>query len=374
MSIKFIESKGVYEVSVHRRHPKTGQPTTARRRSNLKGEPIKTEAEARRVHEQLLSGMLDRFKDLVIPRWGKAIDQYCDEALKRGLMSSTVENYRLGLRAHTLEIWGRRRVNEITTQEIRELMRDKLGEYSEAHRKSVLKFIRAVFNHALEIGAISRNPCPEMKFRIGDKIKGCLTEPQVRAFLEKARELDSEWYYHWALALYTGMRNGELFALTWDKVNFDTRMIKIDTSWNNQDGFKSTKSGDDRQVEIAPNLMPVLQELKLKFGNVSTFVLPRIHAWEKGEQARELRMFLMGMGLPSIRFHDLRATWATILLSKGVPPIKVMYAGGWKDMKTMCIYMRKAGVEIKGMMDGMDLHNPSREPGKLILFSGGQSQ
>jgi integrase len=91
----------------------------------------------------------------------------------------------------------------------------------------------------------------------------------------------------------------------------------------------------------------------------SEFVLPRIRAWDKGDQARELRMFLMGMGLPAIRFHDLRATWATILLSKGVPPIKVMIAGGWKDIKTLMIYMRKAGVEIQGIMDDMDLTTPA---------------
>ena len=41
------------------------------------------------------------------------------------------------------------------------------------------------------------------------------------------------------------------------------------------------------------------------------------------------------LGLPDIRFHDLRATWATIMLSKGVEPIKVMSMGGWKDIKTM---------------------------------------
>src|SRR5262249_10473088 len=149
-------------------------------------------------------------------------------------------------------------------------------------------------------------------FRVGDKLKAVLTETQTRQLLTKARELDWQWYPHWAMALYTGMRNGELYALTWDKVNLDDRLIKVDTSWNNKDGFKSTKSGDDRIVEIAPSLLQVLRQLKL-LQTDTTFVLPRIDKWDKGEQARELRMFLAGIGLPAVRFHDLRATWATLL-------------------------------------------------------------
>lgn len=68
-------------------------------------------------------------------------------------------------------------------------------------------------------------------------------------------------------------------------------------------------------------------------------------------------MFLLGLGLPRIRFHDLRATWATIMLSKGIAPIKVMAMGGWKDLKTMQIYIRKAGVNVDGIAESLDLHN-----------------
>ena len=117
-----------------------------------------------------------------------------------------------------------------------------------------------------------------------------------------------------------------LYALTWDKVNLEQRLIKVDSSWNNKSGFKDTKSGDDRIVEIAPELVFILKNLKMQSFD-SPFVLPRIDKWDKGEQARELRMFLNGLGLPRIRFHDLRATWATMMLSNGIPPIKVMSMG-----------------------------------------------
>lgn len=66
-------------------------------------------------------------------------------------------------------------------------------------------------------------------------------------------------------------------------------------------------------------------------------------------------MFLMSIGLRPIKFHDLRATFATLLLIKGIEPIKVMVLGGWKNMKTMQIYLRTAGVEVRGVAKVLDL-------------------
>lgn len=120
-------------------------------------------------------------------------------------------------------------------------------------------------------------------------------------------------------------------------------------------------------VELAPSLIPILEQLKLQT-YATGFVLPHHPRWTKGEQARELRMFLMGIGLPQIRFHDLRATWATLMMSKGVEPIKVMIMGGWQDLKTMQIYMRKAGIDIKGITDCLDFQSNRGGTGTVLDF------
>ncbi len=79
-------------------------------------------------------------------------------------------------------------------------------------------------------------------------------------------------------------------------------------------------------------------------------------------------MFLTGLGLPVVRFHDLRASWATIMLGRDVEPAKVMVMGGWNDIKTLMIYMRKAGINIRGITDCLKLHNPSQEHAKVLEF------
>jgi integrase len=351
MAIKLNKnlSPQTYEVSFSKRHPITRVPVVLRRKG------IKSKAEAQRIYHELIIEVEDKLRRSVVPTWNETLDKFLISSRERGLMLKTLYASEKTLRAHTNQ-WDGRSVDSITTQEIRDLLHANLCNKSESHKKYVLKCVRAVFAYALDCSYINRNPSPQLKFKIGDKIKAVLNENQAKFLLMKAKDCEWEWYYHYALALYTGMRNGELYALTWDKVDFDQRMILVDCAWNNVDGVKSTKSGDDRRIEIAQPLIQILHELK-RHWTASDHVLPRSNKWQKGEQSRELRMFLQGIGMQPIRFHDLRASWATLLLSKGVEPIRVMKMGGWKDIETMMIYARKAGVDIKGATDCLNLQS-----------------
>lgn len=234
------------------------------------------------------------------------------------------------------------------------------------HKTFILKCLRNVLDHAVNCGYIIRNPTPKLKLKAPEKIMPVLTEPQVTILLQQARDLSHEWYEIWATAVFTGMRSGELFALKKNNINIEDRIILVSESWNSSDGFKSTKSGHDRIVEIAKPLIPIFKEL-MAADPESPFLLPRLPKWYKGEQARCLRHFLVGIGLPPVRFHDLRATWATMMLAKGVAPAKVMSIGGWRDMETMMIYMRKAGLDIKGATDCLDnVFNPAVSNAQVV--------
>lgn len=354
MGIKFDDKKQYWIAFYSKRHPITRKPRSLLRKG------FKTKAEALRAEKDLVLQMEQKLRKVIVPTWDQVVDEYSSDLAMRDVSRKTVETYHCCLKAYTSDVWGNLLVDEISAHQIREIIREKAQEKSPSHQKNILKYIRGALDFALEKGYIKSNPAPKMKFKIGDKLKSVLTIEQVKILLNQAKIMDCEWYPIWAMALYTGMRNGELYALTWDKVNLEQRSVLVSSSWNCRDGFKDTKSGDDRIVEIAPELLVILRDLKIKNLGYG-FVLPRIDKWDTGEQARELRMFLMGLGLPRIRFHDLRATWATIMLSKGIEPIKVMVMGGWKDLKTMQFYIRKAGVDITGISDKLNLHNPSLE-------------
>lgn len=347
------QADGTYKVSYHKRHP-VSRRTISRLRIG-----IKTQAEAKRVYTDLVVLVNDCIKKEVVPTWSAFLDQYLVDIAERNVLNKgTIYNRDKVIKFHTVEAWGDKCIDEITTQDIHKLLNERFSDKSESHKKFFVKCLRGVFQYALEQAKIVRNPTPLIKFKVSDKIKAGLNEEQILTLLRRAQELDWVWYPHYAVALYTGMRNGEMYALTWDKINLEQRQILVNCSWSSKDGYKSTKSGDDRIVEIPKPLLPLLTELKLQSGG-NSFVLPRLSKWDKGEQARELRFLLKAIGLPEIRFHDLRASWATLLLGKGVAPSKVMSMGGWKDMDTMMIYMRKAGINIKdatACLDDMEVH------------------
>ena len=359
MGIKQSEKTKNWLVWYGKRNPKTGKLY------QLKRYNIKTKVKAKKVEVELIALVHRKIEEVQTPYWHEVIDEYIKASREVGLLESTVHDYQLKLRAHTMPEWEKKLVTEITAKDIRAVISEKLKDRSACQKKNILGFIRSALQFALEEGYIKLNPTPRMTFRHGIKIKKVLTKEQANVFLTKAKQFDSEWYPIWAMAVYTGMRNGELYALTWDKVDLERRILIVDAAWNSKDGFKSTKSGNDRTLEIAPNLVYILKELQLKNGKTG-FVLPRMYRWDQGDQARQLRMFLMGIGIPPVRFHDLRATWATIMLGQGIEPIKVMKMGGWENIKTMMIYARKAGIDIKGITDGLDIHNPRIESAKVL--------
>ncbi len=344
MGINYNRKNRNWEVSYSKRHPLTKRPYSLRRIG------IKTKSEAEKVYRELIVQLNEKLATVHHPMWKDTVLEFLEDYRNRGVKEATVLNYQHSLGAHTFKRWEKTPIYMIKTHDIRTLILNDLESKSEWTRKSFHKYLNAVFNFALEKGIINRNPMPKLNFKLNQKIKKVLTESEIKLFLKTAREDQNQWFPIWATACFTGMRNGELYALKWEDVSLSKRTMVIRRSWNRYDGFKDTKSGDDRVIEIAH----ALAELFEKLPKCNEFVLPRLEDWEKGLQSKRLRDYLKPLGLSEIRFHDLRASWATVMLSKGVEPIKVMAMGGWKDLKTMQIYVRKSGIHIQGITDSLD--------------------
>jgi integrase len=92
----------------------------------------------------------------------------------------------------------------------------------------------------------------------------------------------------------------------------------------------------------------MIHELRIEEMKPGDFLFPRAWEWDKGAQAVILRGFCQANKLPSVKFHTLRACFATQLISTGIPATVVMKICGWKDMKTMQRYIRLAGIDEGG--------------------------
>lgn len=313
--------------------------------------------------------------------WGAVVEAFEAHIAspKTALHHTTRLDYVAAARKHSVT-WWRRSAAEITKVDVRELFSQLSAEgYSVGHLKKIKVIFNLIFVFGIEnrlIRGIEHSPTMGLSFgREQEKEPEILTLGEIKKLLVSAKALDHSWYYHWSLALLTGMRNGELYALTWTDVDWENNAITVSKSFNIRlKETKSTKAGNWRAVPISSELKSLLLELRAKTGS-TMHVLPRMWQWDKGLQARELRKFCLGLGIPSVKFHALRACFATQLIRNGVPPIQIQKICGWKDLKTMQLYIRLAGIEIDGATEALKILPEPEIAAKVVsMFSGSAVQ
>ena len=117
-------------------------------------------------------------------------------------------------------------------------------------------------------------------------------------------------------------------------------------------------------MPISEDLINFLKEQRLRATN--EFVLPRLNEWERGDAAHVLGQMCKALGITKIRFHDLRATFITNLLSRGESLARVMAIVGHADIETTNVYLRKAGIELAGGTDKLGYSVPQASSGKIL--------
>lgn len=344
---------------------------------------VETESEAKKIEKSLLQ-LAER--ELILAEqkgftWRSLVDEWelaakSGDIFSKNLSPQTVEDYVQAITKYTNE-WGNLQATEIDKARAW-LVLDRVDrEISISRRKRLRTAIDAVFAWGMLSGRIkgmAEVPTAGYKSyrKEEEKMPEILNLSEIRTLLSYAKRINHLWYPVWAMALFTGMRSGELYALEWSSIDFDNNMLYVHRNWTSKTGFGPTKGRYWRAVPIGPQVQQFLRELKIKRAN-EKYVLPHFHCWGDGRQAEILREFCVGSGLPSVRFHTLRACFATQLIKDGVAPAVVMKIAGWKDLKTMQRYIRLAGVEVKGATDGLKLLPEEAVMGRVVnLFQNEQ--
>ena len=334
-----------------------------------------------------------------------------------GLKESTLKNYEGIMDNWRDGSWADKELSLITRSDIYEYIHDFLVHRGATDwtRKNIHKRIHKIFEMAVEAGETVRNPSTGIRVDLKREEGVALTPSEVEILLTKGKEINHECYPHWVVALLTGMRSGELFALRWRNIDFEAGIIHVNIQFTSKDGVHPPKKGKIRPIDLGPELREFLLHLKKTIKPVKQrlwswkeemkhvdevrngrptgkrilkrvktrdyfdwddLVLPRIRSWQMGMQAQELRAFCKKIGIREIKFHDLRATHITNLLSNGVSISKVMRQVGHSQMSTTDAYHRLTGVEVKGITENLGFGVPSTEvPDNVVsLFPKKASQ
>ncbi|MBA2377039.1 MAG: site-specific integrase, partial [Rubrobacter sp.] len=167
-----------------------------------------------------------------------------------------------------------------------------------------------------------------------------LTPDEAKHFLKTARDAGDRLEALYVLAIHAGLRQGELLGLKWDDVDLEDGSLQVRRTLSITKGgpvFTAPKtSGSRRSVKLTNAAIEALRgHLKRQLAEidkVGSLWNPGeadglIFASETGEPldrrkvtARHFKNLLKRAELPEIRFHDLRHTAATLLLSKNVNP------------------------------------------------------
>lgn len=350
-------NKFLYEVFVKGRD-KNGKQVGKRRRG------ITSARKAKEIEVDLINELRSKASETKTYTW-QEWHLECIRRMRMTLKMGTIMGYDGDLKKWLPQNWCEKEMSSFSKNDVYDLIFNYIGDRASAHiRQKTYKKVLRLFELAVEDGIINRNPAKGIRVRVPEASKKVLNSNEADLLLRLAKECSHRFYYHWAFALFTGMRSGEMYSLRWSDIDLETGLISVTKQWTSKDGLHHTKSNRNRVVPISAELRQLLTELKklgpykacLKASVVQarskpvTFndlVLPRLREWRNGDQAAVLADFCKSIDVTPVKFHDLRATFITNLLSQGVPLVKVMSIVGHRKMSTTDEYLRLAGVDVK---------------------------
>ncbi|WP_206921880.1 tyrosine-type recombinase/integrase [Alicyclobacillus acidoterrestris] len=197
------------------------------------------------------------------------------------------------------------------------------------------RVLRTALNYAVKNGYLTKSPMervnsPERRTRR----RTVLSVQQAKTMLEWLKPRRPGAYRACFLAIYTGMRCGEVAGLQWHDIEWDSHVLHIRRARQRRGGkdiVGTPKTADSERDIVVPDM--VMRELKLWYDAQKAFHRLAGEPWSDdmyvvrlpdGEVpdphifARGVKVALTKLDLPVVTFHDLRHTHATWLLESGV--------------------------------------------------------
>jgi integrase len=330
---------------------------------------------AAEVQARLLKARSDHARNLPVATERQSVTQFLthwlDHTVKPNTRPRSYESFEIIIRKHITPEIGRTRLEKLTPQQVQALLDRKLksglAPQTVVHIRMVL---RTALNQAMKWSLIARNPAALVDPpRIPRSEIRPLTAEEARRFLQAAKGERFEALY--TLALFSGLRRGEILGLRWSDVDLDARALRVNQAIQRVGGklrAAETKTERSRRTIALPaSVIAVLrahrvrqlqerliagslwQDSGLVFtSRIGTPVEPRnLH--------RDFVRVLKVANVARIRFHDLRHSAASLLLAQGVPLRMIMEQLGHSSIAlTANTYAHVMPAAMRDVADKME--------------------
>ena len=226
-----------------------------------------------------------------------------------------------------LPYFGNKRVNDITAADIRQWQNEliKMG-YSPTYLKTINNQLSAIFNYAVRYYDLKSNPCAKAESMGKSKAEEMdfWTGEEFRRFIDSV--MNKRLSYMAFMTLYwTGMRLGELLALTPADFDFEKKTVRINKSYqrmHGEDVITSPKTKKSNRTIKMPDFL--CEEMKDYFSQLYGLKKKdRIFTITKSYLHHEMDRGAEKAGVKRIRIHDLRHSHVSLLIDMGFSVVAI---------------------------------------------------
>lgn len=287
--------------------------------------------------------------------------------MENRLKPSTISSKRFLVELKIMPFFGRMALNDIKPTDVRRWQNqlatyrnEKDEPYAPTYLREIQNQLTAIFNYAVKYYGLKENPCHKagsMGKKNADEMQ-FWTKAEFDSFIEAVADKPASYAIFMTL-YYTGMREGELLALTLADIDFEKSTITINKSYqriNREDVITTPKTPKSNRVVTMPN---VLAEC-LKAYISQCYDLDeenQIFPYTKYFLTHEMQRGCKKSGVKKIRIHDIRHSHASLLVEMGFSPLLIAERLGHERVQTTMetyshLYPNKQ-VEVANRLDGL---------------------
>lgn len=262
------------------------------------------------------------------------------EDMAARLKQSTLLTKKAVLQTHILPFFGSKPINEIKASDVRRWQAKLMSSpnnYSQTYLKKINTELNSIINYAKRFYDLNTNPCGKAG-TIG-KAKAeemdYWTYDEYIAFREGVKD-KSLSYICFEILYWTGMREGELLALSPADIDLDNKTISINRTYQRIEGkdvFTSPKTRKSKRKIPIPDFL--CQELSDYIQ--SRYMLDadeRLFPVTKSYLSHEMIRGCKNTGVKKIRIHDIRHSHASLLINQGCDALMLADRLGHEKVST----------------------------------------